>query len=136
MSLRTRILSLLAIVAAAVMAMAVMVHLTISGTDFYQGGRLPISSAVTNCKAASRFSNRSPVLLLGDQRLPIHRRKDVETAFASLQRVTGASSPFLRRGRAGDEAEELAQVDRLRTLYDGINGSVDGCSCITAAAGG
>lgn len=133
MSLRTRILSLLAVVAAAVVAMAVMVHLTISGTDFYRervGYAHQQLTAITElAKAASRYSEQiAEVLLLGDQRMPefIGAKDEVESAFANLRRVTGAELAFLEAwDAAGDEAEELAQVDRLRVLYDGINESVD-----------
>lgn len=133
MSLRTRILSLLAVIAIAVMAMAVMVHLTIRGTDFYRervGFAHQQLTAITGlAKAASRYSEQiAEVLLLGDQQMPafIAARDEVESAFANLRRVTGAELAFLEgSAEAGDEAQELAQVDRLRAIYDSINDPVD-----------
>ncbi len=133
MSLRARILSLLVVVATAVVALAVMVHLTIRGTDFYRervGFAHQQLTAITElAKAASRYSEQlAEVLLLGDQQMPafIEAKDDIEATFGNLRRVTAAELEFLERaGETGDEAEELAEVDRLRTLYDRIDASVN-----------
>ena len=75
MSLRARILLLLAIVAAAVFAMTGMVYLTIHGTDFYRQrvalAHLQLAAMVKLSNAVSQYSEQlTEVLLLGEEEWP------------------------------------------------------------------
>src|SRR3546814_16113186 len=95
MSLRARILLLLAIVAAAVFAMTGMVYLTIHGTDFYRQrvalAHLQLAAMVGLANSASQYSEQlTEVLLLGEEEWPdfVEARSQVETSFAEIGRAS------------------------------------------------
>lgn len=133
MSLRTRILSLVVIVAAAVIAMAVMVHLTISGTDFYRQrvafAHQQLAAILELSRAANRYSEQiAEVLLLGDQQIPAFSgaKDEVEASFANLRRATRAELYFLEgSAEKAEETLELEQVETLHRLYAEIDRSVE-----------
>ncbi len=135
MSLRARILVLLAIVAAAVFAMTGMVYLTIRGTDFYRQrvglAHQQLAAMVELAKTANQYSEQiTEVLLLGEREWPdfVAARADVETAFGVLERATRAEVGFLegrRPAEAEQESDEFEQIALLRRLFGEIDRSVE-----------
>jgi signal transduction histidine kinase len=135
MSLRARILLLLAIVAGAVFMMAAMVYLTIRGMDFYNQ-RVALAyqqlAAMTEvAKSANRYAGQTAeVLLLGEQKRAdlVNARAEVEASFVRLERVTRAEMAFLegrRDAEVATEAPEFDQIESLRQLYRDIDRSVE-----------
>jgi hypothetical protein len=135
MSLRARILVLLAIVAAAVFAMTGMVYLTIHGTDFYRQrvalAHLQLAAMVELANTASQYSEQlAEVLLLGEAEWPdfVRARSQVEASFAALERATRAEVAFLearRKTEAEAESEEFEQITILRQIYGEIDRAVE-----------
>jgi signal transduction histidine kinase len=135
MSLRARILLLLAIVAAAVLAMAAMVYLTIRGTDFYRQrvalAHQQLAAMVELAKTANQFSAEiTEVLLLGEQQWPdfVVARGEVEAAFGALEAATRAEVGFLQGWQpevAERETDEFVQIAELRRIYGEIDRSVE-----------
>lgn len=135
MSLRARILLLLAIVAAAVFAMTGMVYLTLHGTDFYRQrvalAHLQLAAMVGLANSASQYSEQlTEVLLLGEEEWPdfVEARSQVETSFAALERATRTELAFLeerRKAEADVESEEFQQITILRQIYAEIDRAVE-----------
>jgi two-component system, OmpR family, sensor kinase len=133
MSLRIRILLLLVVIASAVVAMAVMVHLTIRGTDFYRQrvafAHQQLAAIIELATAANRYSEQiAGTLLLGDQQIQAvtEARTEIERSFANLRRVTAAELVFLEGSpERGEEARELEQLESLHRLYAEIDRSVE-----------
>jgi signal transduction histidine kinase len=144
MSLRARILLLMAVVAAAVLAMAAMISLTIRGTDFYRQrvafAHQQLAAMTTLAKSAGHYSEQvAEVLLLGEAEMPdfIAARREVEANFADLQRVTRAELAFLGDqpdAEVAEEAQEFAQIEELHRLYREVDRSVERVLLFNAGA--
>ncbi len=144
MSLRARILLLMAIIAASVFAMAAMVYLTIRGTDFYRErvafAHQQLAAMTILARSASHYSGQiSEVLLLGESEMPdfAAARAEVEANFAELQRVTRAEVAFLEglpAAEAAQEAQEFAQIDALHRVYREVDRSAERVFLLNAGA--
>jgi signal transduction histidine kinase len=135
MSLRARILVLMAIIVTAVFAMTAMIYLTIRGTEFYRQrvafAHYQLAAMMELAKAANRYSERAAeVLLLGEAQMPdfVSSRSEVEAGFANLLRVTRAELEFLEdwpEAELAEEAREIDEVEHLRQLYMEIDRGVE-----------
>jgi signal transduction histidine kinase len=144
MSLRARIVLLVAVVAAAVFAMAGMVYVTIRGTDFYRErlahAHQQLAAMTALARSASHYSEQiAEVLLLGEAEMPefAAARDAVEADFAELERVTRAEAAFLQgrpEAKAADDDQEFDQVELLQGLYREVDRAAERVFLLNAGA--
>lgn len=135
MSLKARLLLLLATVTAAVCLTAATVYLTIRETEFYRQrvalAHQQLATMVELAHAASRYSGEiSEVLLLGEEEWPefVAARERLEENLLELERATRQEVSFLegrRPAEATTETEEFDHIATLRRLYGEIDRSVE-----------